>query len=83
MSDGCLGCQRCESGPMVTLVSGKQVCDFCPELKLECEARQLLKLPLEKRRYELEQREKVRGKASTDQLREALKAVHAHGKAKP
>lgn len=74
MSD-CLGCQRCEDGPMVTLISGRQVCDFCPEWKLECEARDLLKMPLQKRRDALRRRERERGKASTDQLRAVMTAV--------
>lgn len=74
MSD-CLGCQRCEDGPMVTLISGRQVCDFCPEWKLECEARELLKMPLAKRRAALERRERERGKSATDELRDMMTAV--------
>lgn len=77
----CLGCQRCESGPMVTLISGRQVCDYCPEWKTECEARDLLQMPLEKRRNALGKREQERGKASTDQLRAVMTAVHAAKKA--
>lgn len=77
----CLGCQRCESGPMVTLISGCQVCDFCPEWKIECEARDLLKMPLEPRRKALADREQKRGKASVDNLRSVMTAVHAAKKA--
>lgn len=77
----CLGCQRCESGPMVTLISGRQVCDFCPEWKLECEARELLKKPLEKRQARLAKLDESRGKASTDQLRAVMTAVFAARKA--
>ena len=71
----CLGCQRCEDGPMVTLIDGQKVCDYCPEWKLECEARDLLALPLEKRRNALGKRDQERGKVSTDRLRAVMTAV--------
>lgn len=77
----CLGCQRCEAGPMVTLISGRQVCDYCAEWKIECEARDLLKMPLEMRRKALADREQKRGKASVDNLRAVMTAVHAAKKA--
>lgn len=73
----CLGCQRCEDGPMVKLIDGRQVCNICPDWKLECEARQLLALPLAKRRATLDGFERARGKASVDELRAVMTAVHA------
>ena len=71
----CLGCQRCEEGPMVKLIDGRHVCDFCPDWKLECEARELLALPLAKRQGRLAKLDETRGKASTDQLRAVMTAV--------
>ena len=78
----CLGCQRCESGPMVTLITGRCVCDYCPEWKMECEARNLLKLPLADRRKALQERERIRGIPSVDRLRAVITAIHAKGKKK-
>lgn len=77
---GCLGCQRCESGPMVALISGLRVCDFCPEWKMECEARKLLKMPLVDRRKALQERERIRGIPSVDRLRQVMATIHAQGK---
>lgn len=42
---GCLGCQRLESGPTVTLITGAVVCNYCPAWKNECLARHVLSLP--------------------------------------
>ncbi len=50
MSGGCLGCQRCEDGPVVTLVDGRTVCTWCPDWRDECLAREILKMPKERRR---------------------------------
>lgn len=51
----CLGCQSCESGPVVTLITGKTVCTACPDWKDECAARktkadELMAMPLDQRR---------------------------------
>lgn len=45
--------------------------------RLACEARELLRWPLETRRAYLADVERVRGKPAADQLREALKVEHA------
>jgi len=44
-SDDCLGCQRCEAGPVVTLHDGRVVCNTCPDYKDECMARHILAMP--------------------------------------
>ena len=41
----CLGCQRCESGPVVTLHDGRTVCNYCPDYRAECLARHVISLP--------------------------------------
>lgn len=45
--------------------------------RLACEARELLRWPLETRRAYLADVERLRGKLATDQLREALRVEHA------
>jgi len=73
----CNGCHREES---VNLVSGKRVCNYCPEWQLECEARHLLRYPLQKRRELLDARLKQRGKASVDKLKDVMAQVFARHK---
>lgn len=50
--EGCLGCQRCEDGPVVTLHDGRVVCNYCPDYKDECLARHVLALPTKQERRE-------------------------------
>jgi hypothetical protein len=50
VSGGCLGCQLCEDGPTVVLVDGRTVCTYCPDWRDECLAREILKMPKERRR---------------------------------
>lgn len=69
-----------ESGPVVTLVDGRRVCNYCPAWRIECEARHLLRMPLQDRRAALADREKTRGKQSVDELRAVMTAVHARGR---
>jgi len=71
----CLGCQACEAGPVVTLVSGRTVCTSCPSWRLECEARELLDMLLEARRAALSDREARRGVESVAELKTVMKAV--------
>ncbi|MDE2439553.1 MAG: hypothetical protein KGP14_00910 [Betaproteobacteria bacterium] len=71
----CLGCQSCEDGPIVTLISGAQVCNLCPAWRVECEARELLDMPLEARRAALADRESKRGVKSVNALKDVMKAV--------
>lgn len=61
---------------MVTLVDGMQVCTYCPRWIMECEASFILTFPLQARRSMLEEREKVRGKDSVDQLRNVMRQIH-------
>ena len=62
MSDGCLGCQRCEDGPVVTLFDGRVVCNVCEDWRAECEARHVLAMPDKQvRREYLAAVEKKRG----------------------
>jgi len=70
----CHGCHREES---VNLVDGKRVCNYCPEWRLECEARQLLRYPLQKRRELLDARLKPRGKKGVEELKEVMAKVFA------
>jgi hypothetical protein len=44
---------------------------------MECEASYLLTYPLQARRAMLEDREKIRGKDSVDQLRNVMREIHA------
>ena len=56
---GCLGCQKLENDKYcVTLHTGKIVCNYCHEWLIECEANQILAMPLEERRKFLDQIEK-------------------------
>jgi hypothetical protein len=52
MRDNCLGCQRCEDGPVVTLHDGRVVCNYCPDYKYECLARHVLSMPTVQERRE-------------------------------
>ena len=61
---------------MVTLIDGIQVCTYCPKWIVECEASFILTFPLQARRAMLEEREKVRGKDSVDQLRNVMREIH-------
>lgn len=50
MTEVCLGCQRCEDGPVAQLVDGRVVCTYCPDWRDECLAREILAMPKELRR---------------------------------
>ena len=79
----CLGGMACErSTGNVKLVTGEEVCNWCPEWALECEARRLLMYPMGPRREALRKREEVRGKAAVDRLRETMKLLHEQAKGK-
>ena len=56
----CLGCQRCETGPVVTLITGEVVCNYCPSWRLECEARHVASMETlrERREYLLHVQQK-------------------------
>jgi hypothetical protein len=68
-------------GNPVRLHDGTEVSSWSREWMIECEARHLLSMPLNKRRDELTAREKSRGKKSVDDLREVMRKIHAARKA--
>lgn len=75
----CLGCQRLENADQcVTLVSGAVVCTYCPAWMLECEARELLKLPKSARIEALKKRELKRGDVT--ELKESMTRIFNQGK---
>jgi hypothetical protein len=61
---------------MVTLVDGSQVCTYCPSWIIECEASFILTFPLNVRRAMLDDREKLRGKDSVEQLKSVMRLIH-------
>lgn len=76
-------CNACEcriEAPKVKLVTGREVCSWCPDWLIECEARDLLRRPLEDRRAALVEREKKRGKQATDALRQVMIKIHAQAR---
>ena len=87
MSEGvsaCLGGNACEHATgMVRLVDGSEVCNWCPEWALECEARRLLMYPMSVRREALAERDEKRGVANTDRLRAVMKLIHQQTKRAP
>lgn len=69
----CTGCYR-ETDK--TLHTGQQVCGYCPEWILECEAVHLLKLPLAERRKLLGAFEDKRGGEAITELKKRLVGLH-------
>ena len=65
---GCLGCQACESGPVVTQHSGKVVCSSCESYRRECEAREMNAMPIDKRREQFRKIAEKRGQTAADLL---------------
>ena len=71
---GCLGCQKCESGPVVTLRDGRVVCNECEDYRAECEARYVVAMAgREQRREYLAVVRKRRGDAAADALAAAVR----------
>jgi hypothetical protein len=68
----CLGCNLIETDP-VTLTRGTVVCTSCPDWRMACEAREVLRKPLEARREYLDGVESARGKNAADGLKAAIK----------
>lgn len=58
----CLGCQRCEmpETKMVTLHSGQNVCNDCPEWLLECEARHWIDIAKNRKSWQEKKLELIR-----------------------
>lgn len=70
----CLGCTKLENADQcVTLSTGKVVCTFCPSWMIECEARELLKLPKQARIEALKKRELKRGDVT--ELKETMTRI--------
>ena len=67
---------------LVQLIDGEFVQSDAEEWRAECEAREVLSWPLEKRRAFLEGVEQKRGKAGTDYLRAMMTRVHAKARAR-
>jgi transcription elongation factor Elf1 len=70
----CLGCNLIETAP-VTLHDGTVVCSSCEAWRAECEAREVLAMPLGIRRKWLETVEAKRGLVATDALRGVMTAL--------
>lgn len=60
---------------MVTLEDGYKVCSACPEFRAECEAKKLLTYPAVDCVKALADREKFRGKDSTESLKARIEAL--------
>jgi hypothetical protein len=71
----CLGCMSCEQETK-PLHDGRQVCAFCPDWALECEAKELLDKPLKDRRSFLSLCELKRGVDATQELRDVMRSVY-------
>ena len=65
-------CKQCDKPRSVGLVDGRRVCSHCDAWRNECEARQLLTMPLDARRHQLQQIEEKRRHAPTNPLREKM-----------
>jgi uncharacterized protein with von Willebrand factor type A (vWA) domain len=72
----CLGCQRCEAGPVVTLHDGRVVCNTCPDFKDECLAQHVLGLDTKDDRREfLIKWGKKHGDESRNRLGDLVRSV--------
>jgi len=77
MREGCLGCQRLENEDvkMVRLVTGKMVCNYCDDYKIECLARSLFKYPLKERRLRIGKLEQNKSKEFIENLKSCMELV--------
>lgn len=75
------GCQGKCQGDIVALADGSTACTYSRRYLLECEARYLLDMPLNRRRAALLKRQILRGETATNELKDAIIAVHAARKA--
>lgn len=73
-------CDTCTREQSITLSSGQQCCSWCRRHLIECEARYLLNLPLQKRREQLDARSKTRGTAAVESLKKVMSDIHARRK---
>jgi len=65
-------CTNCAKEETIKLIDGRRVCNYCPDYLLECEARQLLRLPLWRRREQLDARLKPRGELAVNRLKTVM-----------
>lgn len=74
----CIKCSRPEDPykKSVKLVTGRPVCNYCPDWKIESLARSLLKLPLKERRLRLGHLEQNRPKEFVESLKSVMALVH-------
>lgn len=66
----------CQKPKDQELSDGSSCCSDCHRWLIECEARSLLRYPLERRRSILEDFQKKRGKASVEKLKGVMIVVH-------
>lgn len=92
MSEGCLGCEACATRNTVQLVDGRTVCTYCPDWRDECLAREILRMPKERRRVFLFGRvdagkvvekglQQIHGKEKADHMAGLVRAVWEAGRA--
>lgn len=74
--------ESCKPDQLVKLVNGKEVCTWCPEWALECEARRLVTYKKLELKEALEKREQLRGKESVDKLRAVMELVSKNARKK-
>ncbi len=65
----------------VKLHDGRTVGSWSEEWRLECEAKYLMAMPLEKRRAQLAIREEKRGREAVNRLRDVMLSMHRVAKA--
>ncbi len=68
-------CESCSKEQSITLSSGERCCSYCRRHLVECEARYLLALPLQKRREQLDARLKTRGEKSVAELKRTMEEI--------
>ena len=80
----CEDCARIEEGPVVALIDGSQVCNYCEAWRVECEARHILTMPSrESRRGYIERVRQKRGEAAARTLADLVMAIWKQRKAAP
>ena len=74
----CTDCKRPDDGEdRKRLITGEQVCGYCPKWRNECEARHLLTMRLVDRQKALGDRLRIRGWESVEELKQAMTLIHA------
>lgn len=68
-------CSGCSRDKTIQLNQGSIVCTYCTRYLTECEARSLLKLPIDIRRERLNEITLKRGAPATDKLKGVMKQL--------